>query len=280
VGQVSRQALLYATPGAAQTLVVEQDGVAVRGLGLSSRDSVVLRVAARDAYSNDVLLTGLGAAITGVGAPVSVSRRPAPGVLVLEPRSSGTGTLVVTGSGLVDSLPLRVSLPPIVTGPWMFDVRAGGVAFNYGFHSLPFIAGRPGFRGEVAAGRALGPSLRVGAGLGLGVLGARAHAASLSVGLYQLLLRGEYLLSQSAQVRPVLEAGTGIYRIKSTDPTTTVYHTSWLYLFGAGANVPLAPRLIGTIRLERQQLVEANSKYVNGAVGALTVVEVGIRVTP
>jgi hypothetical protein len=33
-------------------------------------------------------------------------------------------------------------------------------------------------------------------------------------------------------------------------------------------------------RLERQQLLEANSKYVNGAVGASTVLEVGVRVTP
>src|SRR5712692_10447512 len=87
VGGVSRQAVMNATPGAAPSLVVEQDGAVVRGLGLSSRDSVVLRVAARDAYSNDVSLTGLSAAFTGAGPVVSVSRRAAPGVLVLEPRS-------------------------------------------------------------------------------------------------------------------------------------------------------------------------------------------------
>jgi hypothetical protein len=50
-------------------------------------------------------------------------------------------------------------------------------------------------------------------------------------------------------------------------------------MFGAGVDYALGYRLVGMARLERQQLVEANSKYVNGSVGGLTVLEVGLRVT-
>jgi hypothetical protein len=172
-------------------------------------------------------------------------------------------------------------VPPLVTGPWTYGVRAGGVAFNYGFRGLSSsIAGRPGFRGEVVMGREVAPRLRIQAGLGFGVLGADARSTHLSVGLYQGLVRGEYALTRSDGVVPVVALGTGVYRIKSSDPTTMVYHTSLLYLFGAGIDFPVGPRLYGVMRLERQQLVEANSKYENGAVGALTVLEVGLRVTP
>jgi hypothetical protein len=112
------------------------------------------------------------------------------------------------------------------------------------------------------------------------VLGADARSSHLSVGLYQGIVRGEYALTRSAGVVPVLSLGTGVYRIKSTDPTTMVYHTSWLYLFGAGIDFPVGPRLFGVMRLERQQLIEANSKYQDGAVGALTIFEIGARFIP
>ncbi|MGH9893484.1 MAG: hypothetical protein ACREA0_16140, partial [bacterium] len=79
-------------------------------------------------------------------------------------------------------------------------------------------------------------------------------------------------------VRPVLALGGGMYRIKSTDQGNAVYHTSLMWLFGVGADYPLSPRLMGEVRLERQQLIEANSKYANGSVGALTVFEVGVRI--
>jgi len=76
----------------------------------------------------------------------------------------------------------------------------------------------------------------------------------------------------------VLSLGGGVYRIKSTDPGNAVYHTSLLWLIGVGADYPLSPRLTGEVRLERQQLIEANSKYANGTVGALMVFEVGVRI--
>jgi hypothetical protein len=116
--------------------------------------------------------------------------------------------------------------------------------------------------------------------VGLGVLRARAGTASLAVPLFQGLVRGEYELTRNTAAVPVLSLGGGLYRVKSTDPTNRVYHTSLFWLIGAGVDYPLGPRLQGELRLERQQLYEANSSHLNGAVGALTLLEIGVRVHP
>ena len=281
-GAVRRQATLAAVPGPAQQFLVERGGggAPLTGtLSLTTRDSVMLRVVARDAYGNDARLTGL--AVLVHGGAIRVLRPPGaagPGSVVIAPRKSGTATLTIQGSGLGTTVPVDVTLPPIVTGPWVFGARVGGAAFNYGFHQVSAIDGRPGFRAELLAGRAVSPGLRLEAGLGLGVLGAEMGSASLAVGLFQGLVRGEFSLLPSATVHPVLSLGGGLYRIKSTDPRNAVYHTSLLWLIGVGADYPLSPRLTGEVRLERQQLIEANSKYANGSVGALTVFEVGVRI--
>jgi hypothetical protein len=280
-GAVRRQATLAAVPGPPQQLQVERGGTPVTGtLSLATRDSVPLRVVARDAYGNDARLTGLAVLVDG-GA-IRVLRPPGaagPGTVVIAPRKSGTAALAINGSGLGISLPVEVMLPAIVTGPWVFGARAGGAMFSYGFPQISSIDGRPGFRAELLAGRAVRPGFRLEAGLGFGVLGAEMGPASLAVGLFQGLVRGEFTLLPSATVHPVLSLGGGLYRIKSTDAGNAVYHTSLLWLIGVGADYPLSPRLTGEVRLERQQLLEANSKYANGAVGALTVFEVGVRIT-
>lgn len=279
-GTVRRQVTLAAVSGPPQQLVVERGGTPLTGtLSLATRDSVALRVVARDAYGNDARLSGLSVLVDG-GA-VRVLRPPGaagPGSVVIAPRKSGTASLAINGSGLSTSLPVEVTLPAIVTGPWVFGARAGGAAFNYGFSQLSAIDGRPGFRGEVLVGRAVSSGFRLEAALGLGVLGAEMGPSSLAVGLFQGLVRGEFTLLPSATVHPVIALGGGMYRIKSTDPGNMVYHTSLLWLIGVGADYPLSPRLTGELRLERQQLIEANSQHANGSVGALTVFEVGVRI--
>jgi len=281
VGRVARQAMMYASPGPPQGLEVHQNGAAVNYVTISGRDSVALHVAAHDVYGNDVQVTGLTAQIGEGGDVVAIRQTSVAAVVVLEPKKTGSATLRLSGSGLQSEVAVSTMVPPLVTGPWTYGVGAGGVAFNYGFRGLSStIFGRPGFRGEVVVGRDVAPRLRIQAGLGLGVLGADARSTNVSVGLYQGIVRGEYALTRSEGVVPVVALGGGVYRIKSTDPTNMVYHTSWLYLFGAGIDFPVGPRLFGVMRVERQQLIEANSKYQDGAVGALTVLEVGLRVTP
>jgi len=281
VGRVTRTVNYFATAGPAQALVLESGGRVIDRIAMATLDPVTLRVVARDAWGNEAQLNGLTASVVGGAARLrNLMGAAAPsGTIVLEPRRAGVATLAVNASGLSARLPLDVTLPVVRSG-WVYGARLGGAAFNYGFKSVPGVDGRPGFRGELLVGRRISPALRVEGGLGLGVLRAQDGAASLAVGLMQGLVRGEYALSQRWGVVPVVSLGGGLYRVKSTDRANVLYHTSIFWLIGAGVDYPLAPRLQGEVRLERQQLYEANSSHVNGSVGALTIFEVGARITP
>jgi hypothetical protein len=293
-GTVRKEASLYATPGPAMELVVQRGGQPIDSvLTIASRDSVGLRVVARDAFGNDALLEGLQVSVSGRAGAValrSLRGGGAPGAVVLEPRRGGTAALAVRASGLARTIPIVVDLPVHGT-PWVLGALAGGAAFSYGYQpAATNVDGRPGFRLELTAGRRVGPpGLRVEGGLGLGVLRAASTAgANLAVPLFQGLVRGEYAFlphggeGGGSGVVPVVTLGGGLYRIKSTDAANMVYHTSLFWLIGAGVEWTLGPQLKGVARLERQQLYEANSSHpgADGSVGALTILEVGVRYSP
>jgi hypothetical protein len=285
VGLVSRTTTLYAAAGPAQTLVVMQDGRPIDSLALATSLPATVRMVARDAWGNEAILTGQTAAVSGAAAALRNLRgvATAPGTLVLEPRRSGRATLEVSAAGEAQRLSARVPVQvtlPVVAGGWVYGARAGGAAFNYGFDSAPGVNGRAGFRTELMVGRDVAPGVRVLGGLGLGVVRAQAGPASVAVGLIQGLVRGEFELTRNSTVVPVVTLGGGGYRLKSTDASNIVYHTSLFWLVGAGIDYPLGSRVMGGLRLERQQLYEANSKYAKGSVGALTLLELGVRVTP
>ncbi len=96
----------------------------------------------------------------------------------------------------------------------------------------------------------------------------------------QAYLRAEYTLLTDAQVMPVVSLGGGFFRMLSDDPRHFVYHNSLFWLIGAGADITVGPHVVGEIRFETQQLNEMSSSIVNGHVGALTIVEAGIRLSP
>ena len=279
-GRVSKEVTLYATPAEPEVLIAERGGEKVTRLDLTTRDTVALRVVTRDHFGNEAAQSNLRVQMFGGAAALRETRATAAGTVVLLPRRNGTTTLQLQSSGLVTTVPITVLLPVTLSG-WIYDARLGGAAFSYGFKAVPGVSGKPGFRAEVAAGRLFGPSLRVEAGLGIGMLRADSPppTGNVTVVLYQGLVRGEYAFATSGNLTPVLSLGGGVYRIKSTDPANVVYHTSLFWMSGAGVDYALGYRLVGMARLERQQLVEANSKYVNGSVGAVTLLEVGLRVT-
>jgi Big-like domain-containing protein len=284
-GRVTHTTNLYATAGPAQTLVLMHDGRPIDSLSIATPVSVTVRMLARDAWGNEAILTGQTAAVHGAAAALRNLRgiATAPGTVVLEPRRSGRATLEVSATGegqrLSARIPVQVTLPG-VQGGWVYGARAGGAAFTYGFKSNPTIDGRAGFRTELMVGRDVAPGLRVLGGLGLGVVRAQAGRANVAVGLIQGLVRGEFELTRNTSVVPVLTLGGGAYRLKSTDQASVVYHTSLFWLAGAGIDFPLGASVMGGLRLERQQLYEANSIYSKGSVGALTLLELGVRVTP
>lgn len=292
-GEVRKEVALYATPGRAARLELVRDGRAVDSvLTIATRDSVALRVVARDSFDNEALLEGFQVSVTGRAGAVSLrSLRGGapPGTVVLDPKRGGAAELAIRASGLALTVPVRVTLPVHGT-EWVFAVRGGGTAFSYSYDpptSTTPVDGRPGFRGELLAGRRVGSTgLRIAAGLGVGVVRAEAGQAHLAVPLLQGLVRGEYALLRErpggSGVVPVLAAGGGAYRLKSTDPANMVYHTSVFWLVGAGVDWRAGPQLHGEVRLERQQLYEANSGHAgaDGGVGALTILEVGLRYSP
>ncbi len=278
-GRVTKQVTVFALPAEPEILVAERGGTSVGRLSLTTRDSVALRVVTRDHFGNEAVQNNLRVLMFGSAATLRETRTTAAGTVVLTPSKNGTATLSLQASGLVTTVPIQVSLPAAERG-WIFDARLGGAAFSYGFKLIPGVSGRPGFRAEIAGGRLFGPALRVQAGIGLGMLRADSPVGTVTVGLFQGLVRGEYALLRGGNLVPVVSLGGGMYRIKSTDSQNVVYHTSLFWMIGAGVDYALGFRLTGTARPERQQLLEANSQHVNGAVGALTVLEVGVRVTP
>jgi hypothetical protein len=283
VGNLNRSATVYAEPGVASELLVLRDSAVVKGsLALLTRKPALLHVVARDRYGNETALANFTAVATGPairlkGATVSGSQ----GVVTLEPRSRGSGDLVLRAAQLEARVPVQVAFPVGAgAGGWVLGARGSWAGFTYEFPQLRSIRGRPGVRGELFAGRAVTSQLRLELVAGLGSLSADTGTVTRSVALTQGYLRGEYALTRAASVTPVVSLGGGLFRIRSDDPRHIVYHSSVFWLAGLGVDATLGPRVTGELRLETQQLNEMTSSIVNGHVGALTIVEAGIRFSP
>jgi hypothetical protein len=176
-------------------------------------------------------------------------------------------------------VPVQVTVPAVAQA-WVFGARGSWTGFSYAFYQLPYIRGRPGLRGELFAGRAFTPQLRAELVGSLGALNADTASVQRSVSLKQAYLRAEYTFATEAQVMPVVSLGGGLFRILSDDARHFVYHNSFFWLIGAGADITISPRVVGEVRFETQQLNEMTSSIVNGHVGALTIVEAGVRLAP
>ena len=281
VRAIEHSVTVHAEPGPAHELAVLRDSTAVTGpLALQSRQPIVLRVVARDSYGNETALTDFTAVST---APVirlkGASAQGSEGTVTLEPRRRGAGEVKVSGSGLEASVPVEVTLPAAVAEGWVLGARGSWAGFSYSFKPVPYVQGRPGGRGELFAGRALSPQLRVEVAAGLGSLKADSSSREVSVALTQGYVRGEYALVTEGPVIPVVALGGGGFRIKSDDPRHLVYHTSYFWLAGVGFDARLSESAIAEVRLDTQQLNEMSSQYVNGHVGALTVVQAGVRLS-
>src|SRR5439155_16989148 len=114
VGTLTRTALVHADPGPPEVLVVARGDAPVAGsLTLRSRDTVVLRVVARDRYGNRTTVDAFAATSTGraiaVRSPGGAAADSA-AVVVLEPRRYGAGRSRLAASSLWERLALYVLL--------------------------------------------------------------------------------------------------------------------------------------------------------------------------
>ena len=266
VGTFSRTATLYADPGPPHDLVVERGRAAVAGpVSVRSRDTVVLRVVARDAYGNRTTLDDFTATTSGraIGL-VSAAAADSQGLVTLEPRSSGVGEVQVSGSGLRAHVPVAVMLPD-APRPWALGARSAWLGSNDPWIKLSNLTGISGadftLFGRRSFPGAVGFSLSlVGGG---GSLSAdRTTGGTVSVALLEGYGRAELALLPRGQVSPVVSLGAGGYRLKSDDDGRTVYHTNAFWSGGVGVDVAVSQRVTLEVRAERQWMRDTNVGHV------------------
>ena len=267
VGTFTRTATLYADPGPARELVVLREEVPVTGLDLRARDSVLVRVVARDAYGNGTALENVAvtSAEGGRAFTVRLARGDSAGAgpVTIVPRKNGTGTLEISGSGLRTRVPVSVALPGLALSRWAIGARSAWLGANSPWlgSSLTSVSGADF---AILGRRTIVAGLSVGLGGAAGSLNGDRTTAPGSVSV--LLLEGYgaagWSLLPSAPVSPVLSLGAGVYRLKSGDDGQTVYHTSEFWWGGVGADVAVSPTVTVELRGERHWMRDAGQGHV------------------
>ena len=265
VGTFSRTATVYADPGPAHELVVERGGAPAGRVAVRSRDSVVLRVVARDAYGNrtrleDFVATTSGRSIGLVATAASDSQT----LVTLEPRRSGLSELQLSASGLRAQVTVDVALPATAR-PWAIGARSAWLGANNPWIKAPSLTGISGADLTVFGRRSLpgadGLSLALGAEAG-SLSADRAAGGTVSMTLVEAFGRAELAVFPDGPVSPVVSLGVGAYHLKSNDNGQTVYHTNAFWSGGVGLDVAVSPRVTLEARVERQWMRDANQGHV------------------
>ena len=275
VGTLTRTALVHADPGPPEALVVERGDTPVAGsLTLRSRDTVVLRVVARDRYGNRTTVDAFAATSTGRAIALRSAAADSAAVVVLEPRRSGAGELTLSGSGLRARLAVDVVLPVTSVRPWGIGARTAWLGSNHPWIALAGLTGISGADFSVFGRRTLAAGLSLALGAGASSLNADRTTGAVSLRLLEASGRAELALVPRATVSPVLSLGAGAYRLESGDNGQTVYHTNVFWSGGIGVDVEVTPSVIVEVRVERQWMRDTNK----GHVATLWPVAAGVRV--
>ena len=278
VGTLTRTALVHADPGPPEVLVVARGDAPVAGsLTLRSRDTVVLRVVARDRYGNRTTVDAFAATSTGRAIAVRSpggSAADSAAVVVLEPRRSGAGELTLSGSGLRARLAVDVVLPVTSVRPWGIGASTAWLGSNHPWIALAGLTGISGADFNVYGRRTLAGGFSLALGAAAGSLNAERTTGTVSLRLLEAYGRAELALVPRATVSPVLSLGAGGYRLKSGDNGQTVYHTNAFWSGGIGVDVEVTPSVIVEVRVERQWMRDTNK----GHVATLWPLSAGVRV--
>jgi len=268
VGTFSRTATVYADPGPAHELVVERGRAPVVGsVAVRSRDTLVLRVVARDAYGNRTTLADFTATTSGraIGL-VAAAAADSQALVTLEPRKSGVSEVQVSASGLRARVTVDVALPAAAR-PWAIGARSAWLGSNDPWIASPSLTGISG--GDFALfGRrsfpgADGLSLALGAEAGsLSADRTGGPGGPVSMLLLEAFGRAELAVLPRGPVSPVVSLGVGGYRLKSDDNGQTVYHTNAFWSGGVGLDVTVSPRVTLEARVERQWMRDTNLGHV------------------
>jgi hypothetical protein len=276
VGTLTRTALVHADPGPPDALVVERGDTPVAGsLTLRSRDTVVVRVVARDRYGNRTTLHEFAATTTGRAIALrSAAPADSAAVVTLEPRRSGAGALTLSGSGLRARLAVDVVLPVTSVGSWGMGARTELLSANHPWIALAGLTGISGADFSAYGRRTLAGGFSLAVGATAGSLNAERTTGAVSLRLLEGYGRAELALVPRGTVSPVLSLGAGGYRLKSGDSGRTVYHTNMFWSGGIGVDVVVTRSVILELRVERHWMRDTNQ----GHVATLWPVAAGVRV--
>ena len=275
VGTLTRTVLVRADPGPPEALVVERGDTPVVGsLTLRARDTVVLRVVARDRYGNRTALDKFAATTTARAIALTATATDAAGSVTLVPRHSGVGELTVSGSGLRARLPVDVVLPSTAMSPWGIGARTAWLGANDPWIGLAGVTGIKGADFSIFGRRTVVAGLSLALGATAGSLNADQTTRAVSLQLLEGYGRAEFALVPGGTVSPVLSLGAGGYRLKSGDNGRTVDHTNLFWSGGVGADVVVTPSVVVELRVERQWMRDTNE----GHVATLWPVAAGVRV--
>jgi len=278
VGPLTRTATVYADPGVTRELVLERGGVTITGqLTWTSRDTVKLRVRARDAHGNRTALDDFAATTTGRAVELrSAVMAESAAVVTLAPRRNGTGELDLSGSGVRARVSVTVALTGAQGGgAWAIGARSAWLGANDPWIALPNLTGMSGVDWSVFGRRTLvaGGGLSLAIGVAGGSVNAARTTGDVSLVLAQGFGRVELSLVPRGVVSPVVALGGGAYRLKSADGGQTFYHTNTFWSGGGGLDVAVSPSVTLELRLERQWMWDANQ----GHVATLWPLAVGVR---
>jgi hypothetical protein len=279
VGRFIRTATVYADPGPPHELVVERGNVPVLGgVSIRERDTVVLRVVAHDAYGNRTALEDFSATTSGRAIVLRAAiARDSVGIVKLEPRRDGAGSIDVSASGLRVRVGVDVALPAAPAGPWAIGARAAWLGANNPWIAVPNLTGISGPDLSGFGRRALSGGVSVALGAEVGSLSLdRSSGGSVSATLLEGYARVEWALVPRGPVSPVVSLGGGGYRVKSGDDGQTVYHTNVFWSGGVGVDIGLSPTVTGELRFERHWLTDTGAG--GGHVGTLWPVSGGLRI--
>src|SRR5881396_3080580 len=263
VGTLTRTVLVRTDPGPPEALVVERGDTPVVGrLTLRSRDTVVLRVEARDRYGNRTALDKFAATTTARAIALTATATDAAGSVTLVPRRSGAEELTLSGSGLRARLPVDVVLPTTSAGPWGIGARTAWLGANDPWIGLAGVTGIKGADFSIFGRRTVVAGLSLALGATAGSLNADQTTRAVSLQLLEGYGRAEFALVPRGTVSPVLSLGAGAFRLKSGDNGQTVYHTNLFWSGGVGADVVVTASVIVELRVERQWMRDANQGHV------------------
>src|SRR5213083_939499 len=262
VGTLTRTVLVRADPGPPEALVVERGDTPVVGsLTLRSRDTVVLRVVARDRYGNRTAPDKFGATTTARAIALTATATDAAGSVPLVPRRSGVGELTLSGSGLRARLPVDVVLPTTSAGAWGLGARTAWLGANHPWIGLAGVTGIKGADFSIFGRRTVVAGLSLALGSTAGSLNADQTTRAVSLQLLEGYGSAEFALVPGGTVSPVLSLGAGGYRLKSGDHGRTVDHTNLFWSGGVGADVVVTASVIVELRVERQWMREPNQGH-------------------